>query len=91
MKQAKKRPQGKRPATIADVNRAKVNAQKEAIEVIWSILFTVLRDKEGYEIEDLRRVWNEVNDLSDSITKGYVSIDDLRQTLLEEEGIRLVD
>ena len=79
----------KRPATQADVKRAKREAQSEAVKLAWSILFTVLRDKEGYAIEDLRRVWNEVNKLSDSIVQGYVSVADLRTVLREEAGINL--
>ena len=61
----------RRPATQADVQRAKQKGQEEAVKLAWSILFTVLRDKEGYDLEGLQRVWKEVDDLSDSITKGY--------------------
>lgn len=77
----------KRPATQADVNRAKKEAQTDAIRLAWSIFFTVLRDKEGYEsIEDLKRVWKEVEDLSDSIAKGYCTVADLRDILKQEAG-----
>ena len=79
----------KRPATQADVQRAKRDAKNEAVQFAWAILFTVLRDKEGYSIEDLRRVWAEVENLSDSIIKGYVSVADLRTALREEAGINL--
>ena len=79
----------KRPATQADVQRAKRDAKNEAVQFAWAILFTVLRDKEGYSIEDLRRVWAEVENLSDSIIKGYVSVADLRTALPEEAGINL--
>ena len=51
------------------------------------LLHTVLCDKEGYELEDLRRVWNEVNDLSDSIAKGYCTVKDLRMILRDETGV----
>lgn len=57
------------------------------MELAWSIFFTVLCDKEGYELEDLRRVWNEVNDLPDSIAKGYCTVRDLRSILREEMGV----
>ncbi len=79
----------KRPATQADVQRAKRDAKNEAVQFAWAILFSVLRDKEGYSIEDLRRVWAEVENLSDSIIKGYVSVADLRTALREEAGINL--
>jgi hypothetical protein len=72
---------------MADVKKAKQQAQDIAVELAWSIFFTVLCDKEGYELEDLRRVWNEVNDLSDSIAKGYCTVRDLRSILREEMGV----
>jgi hypothetical protein len=80
----------RRPATVADVQRAKRDAQDEAIKMTWSIFFTVMRDKEGYGVKRLQRLWGEVNELSDSIAKGYVNVTDLRKALMEEAGINLV-
>lgn len=77
----------RRPATQADVKKAKLQAQDLAVELAWSIFFTVLADKEGYELDDLRRVWEEVNDLSDSIARGYCTVRDLRSILREEMGV----
>lgn len=79
----------RRPASQADVDKAKREAQNQAINCAWAIFFTVMRDKEGYGKERLKRVWREVNDLSDSITQGYVSIKDLMRTLDEEINIVL--
>ena len=76
----------RRPATQADVQRAKQKGREEAIKLAWSILFTVLRDKEGYDLEGLQRVWKEVDDLSDSIAKGYCTVTDLRDVLKQEIG-----
>ena len=81
----------KRPASQADVTRAKKEAKDKAVEIAWSIFFTVLCDKEGYTQEDLRRIWNEVEDLSDSITKGYCTVKDLRSILHDEMGVDLKD
>ena len=81
----------RRPATLADINKAKKEAKNMAVEIAWSIFFTVLRDKEGYTQADLRRVWDEVEYLSDSITSGYCSVKDLRSILHEEAGIDLKD
>lgn len=79
----------RRPATQADVQRAKQKGQEEAVKLAWSILFTVLRDKEGYDLEDLQRVWKEVDDLSDSIAKGYCTVTDLRDVLKQEIGANI--
>lgn len=76
----------RRPATLADVEKAKKQAQSEAVKYAWAIMFSVLRDKEGWGIVRLKRLWVEVEDLSDSIEKGYVSVRDLLDTLEEEIG-----
>lgn len=77
----------RRPATQADVNRAKQDAQGEAISLAMTIMFTALLDKEGFTQEDLQRLWREVNDLSDSIAQGYVSAADLRNVLRREYDV----
>lgn len=77
----------RRPATMADVNKAKREAKDVAVEIAWSIFFTVLCDKEGCSQDDLRRIWKEVEDLSDSIAKGYCTVRDLRSILREEMGV----
>ena len=79
----------RRPATQADVQRAKQKGQEEAVKLAWSILFTVLRDKEGYDLEGLQRVWKEVDDLSDSIAKGYCTVTDLRDVLKQGIGANI--
>ena len=79
----------RRPATEADVRKAKDAAVSVAIDAAWAIFFTVLRDKEGMENNQLRRIWDCVNDLSDSIARGYVSVKDLMTTLKEEAGLAI--
>ena len=79
----------RRPVSQADVDRAKREAQGKAVNIAWAIFFTVMRDKEGYGKERLKRIWREVNELSDSISQGYVNVKDLIQTLDEEAGIIL--
>lgn len=64
-------------------------ARDRAITLAWAIFFTVLRDKEGYETEDLQRVWRGVEGLSDSVAKGYVNVRDLMEALDREAGVSL--
>lgn len=87
MPKKKKVNPNKKPVTQADLNKAKNAAISEAIEMTWAIFFNVLRDKEGFTTEDLKRVWDEVNDLSDSIVQGYVNVTDLKHVLKQEEGV----
>lgn len=77
----------RRPASMADVERAKREAGTETTRISWSIFFTVLRDKEGMSNEDLGRIYAEVEALSDSVIRGYCSVSDLRDTLRREAGI----
>lgn len=79
----------RKPATQADIIKAKKDAQNTAVNYAWAIFFTVMCDKEGYGKKRLKRLWKAVNELSDSIAKGYVSIYDLMKTLDEEMGIVL--
>lgn len=85
----RKTPPRRRPATMADVERAKNAAFKEAVSYAIAIIFTVLKDKGNMSNEELLRIWDAVNELSDSITRGYVSIADLRHVLLVEYGIEV--
>lgn len=62
-----------------------------ALTAAWSIFFTVLLDKEGYDLMRIKRVWQECEYLSESISAGRVNIADLRRVLIEEYGINLSD
>ena len=89
MGKSRKTNPAKQSVTMADVKRAKAQAMHEAMIAAWSIMFTVLRDKEGYDLEGLRRVWAEVDDLSDSIAKGYCTVPDLKHILKQEIGANI--
>lgn len=79
----------KRPATMADVERAKKQAQDEAISLAIAVFLTVMVDKFGYDADKLKAVWDEINKLSDSIAKGYVNLWDLKQVLADEYEIEI--
>lgn len=53
------------------------------------IFFTVLLDKFAASKDDLQRVWDEVNSLSDSVKQKYVSLADLKSVLKDEYDIYL--
>lgn len=77
----------RRPATAADVARAKEAAVKEATQSVATIFLSVLRDRKGVTTEELQDICAAVNDRSDSIRKGYCNLSDLRDTLAQEDGI----
>lgn len=75
------------PVSQADLNKAKDIAMTSAIQASYAIVFTVLRDKHDWDIEQLNAIWQEINELSDSLAKGYVKIKDLLWVLDKEAGI----
>jgi len=79
----------RRPASMADVERAKKAAHTEAIGYAMTIFFTVLFDKHEATKDELQQFWYEVNELSDSIAQGYVSVSDLRSVLNREYDIKI--
>lgn len=79
------------PASKKDVEKAKKDATYFAITYVWAVMFTVMRDKFGWGAVRLMRLWKEVVSMSESISAGYVKIDDLAKALSEEAGIVLED
>ena len=61
----------------------------ETVRFCMTIFFTVLLDKFAASKDDLQRVWDEVNSLSDSVKQKYVSLADLKTVLVEEYDIHL--
>ena len=74
---------------MADVEKAKKAAHTEAIGYVMAIFFTVLFDKHGATKDELQVFWDEVSELSEEITNGYVSLSDLRSTLRTEYDIKI--
>ncbi len=82
----------KNPAVVlkqSDVRNLKKDAANEGIKGALIIFFTVMRDKEGYGIKRLKRIYNAATDLADSLQKGYVKMEDLERVLVEEADIKI--
>ena len=75
------------PVSKADLLKAKRECTNTALNAAYVLMFSVLRDKEGYDNDSLKRVHAELEDLADSIKKDYVNLSDLRYTLRDEAGI----
>ena len=76
----------RRPATLADVKRAKDKATDDAIKLVVYMVMYVLIDKHGAPKEDIQQLGEEINYVADSIARGYVKCEDIRRTLEEEYG-----
>lgn len=77
-------------ATMADVNKAKKAATDISIKMCWGIFFRVLIDKHGYTQDQLKNLWNEINDYSSAVARGDVSVSEILDTLKQEDGMVVV-
>lgn len=79
----------KRPATQADINRARKKAEAETLDMACAIILMGLLDGGIIQPEQMRPAWDAINNKSDSVAKGYCTVSDLKQTLREEYEIFL--
>lgn len=78
----------RRPATQADVERAKNAAVREATTATLAIVLSVLLDKFGAQ-DYIQDVWREINNRSEAVMQGYASIADYKHILKNDYGIEL--
>ena len=71
----------------SEIKRIKREELRKGIDYAIIIFLNVMRDSEGYGKKRLRRVHDAINDLSDSIAKGYCSLYDLEKVLKDEADI----
>ena len=79
----------RRPASMADVKRAKEEAVATAIVLTKALTFTALLDEGIIKAEDVKRGWDKTRYLAESVSKGYCSAKDMYNILREEYGIDL--
>ena len=79
----------KRPVNMADLERVKQKAFKEAVDYAVTIFLTVLLDKENADKEIIQRVWHEINEKCEAINEGYIKVSDLQQVLRDEYEIEV--
>ena len=78
-----------RPATQADVERARRDGMSEATSSSIAIFFTVLLDKRGWTAEMLQELWRDIDKLSVEIAEKRVKVPDLMRVLKEEYDITI--
>jgi hypothetical protein len=62
-----------------------------AVNATAVMMFNVLHDKFGFGQARLKRVWDELNNLSDCINSGTVSIKDLEKILRDELDVHFTN
>ena len=89
MSQKKKINPRRKPASQADVQRAKNEAMCKAICLTKALTFTALLDEGIINPEDVKRGWDKTRYLADSVNQGYLSIQDMYDTLIADYGVDL--
>lgn len=79
----------RRPASQADVKKAKDEAVAKAIVLTKALTFTALLDEGIIKAEDVKRGWDKANYLADSTKRGYITLQDMYDTLVAEYGVDL--
>ena len=79
----------KKPATMADVNRAKNAAMLEAMHRSLLLVLYVLIDKHDAPFEDIQQFAEEINYYADSIARGYVKWKDIEHVVEDEYDVVL--
>lgn len=80
----------RRPASQADVKKAKDEAVSKAIVLAKALTFTALLDLGFLKTpEEVRAAWDKTKYLADSVNQGYCSIQDMYDTLIADYGVDL--
>lgn len=73
----------------SEIDRLKSKYTDKGVNCAFAIFLTVMRDKWGFGHKRLNRLYNQIIDLSETISEGYISIDKLKQILRDEMGINI--
>ena len=79
----------RKPATHADVEKAKNQASSEAIRKILYLVLYILIDKHDAPKEDIHQLADEVNYYADSISQGYITWKDVERVVRDEYEVEL--
>lgn len=79
----------RRPATQADVEKAKREATVEAMRRVLYLILFLLIDKHGALMEDIQQLAKEVNEEADSVASGEIKWKDIEWVVEEEYDVHL--
>ena len=89
---ARKKANPKTVHHLSDMELQKMEAKwtHNASTLALCAFLSVMHDKEGYGAKRLKRVYDNVEKLSQEITEGRLDLKDIRDAMLEEIGVELV-
>ncbi len=84
---SKKKNPKRLPVSKFDLEKAKKEAMDEATEYALTIVFTAMWDYCGMSAEKIQEFYRLVENVSDSLARGYATMAELKYTLRTEAGI----
>ena len=82
--------QKKNPQIIlkeSQLKKIKSECTNKAVNDALTIFLTVMNNKEGYGKTRIKRLYKRIEELSDTVSDGYVTIERLKKALEDECGI----
>ena len=79
----------RKPCSVADLNRAKDKATREAAHLAMAIFLMVLKDDFDFTLEQVQHAWDRLDKLSEEVAEHRINASDLILTLRDEYGIDL--
>lgn len=77
----------RKPATEADVDRARTAAVDQAVKLSQAIYLTVLKDRFSFTNDQIAEAWQAMDKLSQEVCEKRVKLWDLVTVLREESNI----
>lgn len=76
-----------RPATQADLKKAKREAAEEAVRRLFYLMIYIFIEKHNAPKEELLQLGSEFNYYADSINRDYVTWRDIEKVVVEDYGV----
>lgn len=70
-------------------NREYQKGLEDGVDGLMVMMIYILADKKGFEHQELSEMIEKITDIADSVIKGYVNLQDLKDILKEEYDIEI--
>lgn len=91
MSKKKKTNPNKQLVTRAELNKA-VKEERNKVFLYWMALSLFsLHNKKGFGAKRLNDFWTDVNELSEMVSEGYLTLDDILDTIYKESKIQIIN
>jgi hypothetical protein len=76
---------------LIQLDRERKKIRDEAVKYAFVVIFSVMNDKHGWGKKRLKRLYQQIDYVADSIVKGYVKLDDMARDLEDRLEIHFVE